>query len=77
MNIENAIYIGLLPKTDKDKFIRFGNDVLAGVIDMLISRETRNDAENLRNLIEHKKPNEIEGKKFQYILAENIHFPIK
>jgi len=77
MNIENAIYIGLLPKTDKDKFIRFGNGALAGAIDMLISREIRNDAENLRNLIEHKKPNEIEGKKFQYMLAENMYFPIR
>lgn len=77
MNIENAMDIGLLPKTSKDKFIRFGNGALAGAIDMLLSKEIRNDAENLRKLIEHKKPNEIEGKKFQYIVAENMYFSIR
>ncbi len=74
MNIENAMTIGLLPRASKDKFIRFGNGALAGAIDMLLSKEIRNDTENLRNLIDHKKPNEIEGGKFQYIVAENMYF---
>lgn len=74
MNIENAMTIGLLPRASKDKFIRFGNGALAGAIDMLLSKEIRNDTENLRNLIDHKKPNEIEGVKFQYIVAENMYF---
>jgi len=74
MNIDNAMAIGLLPRTDKAKFIRFGNGALAGARDMLLSQQRRRDAEDLINLIEHKKPNEIEGMNFQYIVAENIYF---
>ena len=74
MNIENAMAIGLLPKINKDKFIRFGNGALAGAIDMLLSRKVRNDSENLIKVITHTKPNEIEGEKFQYMVADNMYF---
>jgi len=74
MNIDNAMAIGLLPQTDRSKFIRFGNGALAGARDMLISREKRLDAERLIGSIEHTKPNEIEGPEFQYIVAANMYF---
>jgi len=74
MNIDNAIAIGLLPEVDKSKFVRFGNGALAGAIDMLLSKEARGDAERLSRLIVHKKPNEIEGENFQYMVAENMYF---
>jgi len=74
MNIDNAIAIGLLPDADKSKFIRLGNGALAGAIDMLLSRKIRNDSETLVKLITHTKPNEIEGEKFQYMVADNIYF---
>jgi len=74
MNIENAMAIGLLPKIDKSKFVRFGNGALAGAIDMLLSRKIRNDSETLVKLITHTKPNEIEGEKFQYMVADNMYF---
>ena len=74
MNIDNSIAIGLLPETDKSKFIRFGNGALAGAIDILLSRQMKSDAENLKNLIKHTKPNEIEGNEFQYMVANNMYF---
>jgi uncharacterized 2Fe-2S/4Fe-4S cluster protein (DUF4445 family) len=74
MNIDNAMRIGLLPEIPKERFIRFGNGALAGAIDMLISREKRQDAENVLSRIHHTKPNEIEGDQFQYEVAENIYF---
>jgi uncharacterized 2Fe-2S/4Fe-4S cluster protein (DUF4445 family) len=74
MNIENAMAIGLLPKIDMSKFVRFDNGALAGAIDMLLSRKIRNDSETLLKLITHTKPNEIEGEKFQYMVADNMYF---
>ncbi len=74
MNIDNAMRIGLLPATPKNRFIRFGNGALAGAIDMLINREKRQDAERVLSRIHHTKPNEIEGDQFQYEVAENIYF---
>ena len=74
INIENSMTIGLLPKIDKNKFVRFGNGALAGAIDILLSRDVRNDSENLFKLITHTKPNEIEGEKFQYMVADNMYF---
>jgi uncharacterized 2Fe-2S/4Fe-4S cluster protein (DUF4445 family) len=74
MNIENAITIGLLPGADKSKFVRFGNGALAGAMDMLLSLRLRKDAENLKDIIQHKKPNEVEGKDFQYMIADNMYF---
>lgn len=74
MNIDNAIAIGLLPETDKGKYVRFGNGALAGARDMLLSQEKRRDAEKLTDLIEHTKPNEIEGTEFQYMVAERMYF---
>ena len=74
MNIENAMTIGLLPRTDKNKFVRFGNGALAGARDMLISQKRRSDAEKLVGIIRHTKPNEIEGQEFQYMVAERIYF---
>jgi len=74
MNIENAMAIGLLPRAPEDKFIRFGNGALAGARDMLVSRERRKDAERLSRLIQHTKPNEIEGEEFQYMVAERMYF---
>ncbi len=74
MNIDSSIAIGLLPETDKNKFVRFGNGALAGAIDILLSRQMKSDAENLKNLIKHTKPNEIEGNEFQYMVANNMYF---
>lgn len=74
MNIENAMTIGLLPRTDKGKFVRFGNGALAGARDMLLSQEKRYDAERIANIIQHTKPNEIEGQEFQYMVAERMYF---
>jgi len=74
MDIENAMVIGLLPKADKSKFVRFGNGALAGARDMLLSKKRRNDAEFLKTFIEHKKPNEVEGENFLYTVADNMYF---
>ncbi len=74
MNIDNAVTIGLLPGADKGKFIRFGNGALAGAMDMLLSTGLRKDAERLKDIIQHKKPNETEGKNFQYMIADNMYF---
>jgi len=74
MNIENAMAIGLLPRTDKDKFVRFGNGALAGARDMLVSQKRRSDAEKLVGIIRHTKPNEIEGEEFQYMVADRMYF---
>jgi len=74
MDIDNAMAIGLLPNTDKNKYIRFGNGALAGARDMLISKTKREDAERLIDFIQHTKPNEIEGENFQYMIAERIYF---
>ncbi len=74
MNINNAMAIGLLPRTNKDKYIRFGNGALAGAKDMLLSQKRRRDAEKIARTIEHTKPNEIKGSEFQYMLAERMYF---
>ncbi len=74
MNVDNAMVIGLLPQADKSKFVRFGNGALAGAREMLISQQKRRDAEQLVGLIEHTKPNEVEGQEFQYVVAENMYF---
>ena len=74
MDIENAMIIDLLPKTDKNKFVRFGNGALAGARDMLLPKKRRNDAEFLKTFIEHNKPNEVEGEKFLYTVADNMYF---
>ncbi len=74
MNIDNTMAIGLLPKTDKSKFIRYGNGALAGARDMLLSQERRRDGEVVANMIEHTKPNEIEGEEFAYMVALNMYF---
>ncbi len=74
MNIENAMAIGLLPRTDKNKFVRFGNGALAGAKDMLVSQKRRSDAEQLVGIIRHTKPNEIEGPEFQYMVADRMYF---
>jgi len=74
MNIANAVRIGLLPRADESKFVRFGNGALAGARDMLLSSKRRSDSENLAGLIEHTKPNEIEGEAFQYMVADRMYF---
>jgi uncharacterized 2Fe-2S/4Fe-4S cluster protein (DUF4445 family) len=74
MNVDNAMTIGLLPKTDKSKFVRYGNGALAGAKDMLLSQEKRRDAERVASMIEHTKPNEIEGEEFAYMVALNMYF---
>jgi uncharacterized 2Fe-2S/4Fe-4S cluster protein (DUF4445 family) len=74
MDIDNAMAIGLLPRIAKDRFIRFGNGALAGARAMLCSKQKRFDAENLKRILTHLKPNEIEGEKFQYLVAENMYF---
>ncbi len=74
INVDNAITIGLYPPIKSKKFIMFGNGALAGAREMLLSQEKRNDAEKLAALIEHTRPNEIEGVKFQYIVADRMYF---
>jgi uncharacterized 2Fe-2S/4Fe-4S cluster protein (DUF4445 family) len=74
MNIDSAMRIGLLPKNHKDRFIRFGNGALAGARDILCSKQKREDAENLKSILHHLKPNEIEGENFQYLVADNMYF---
>ena len=56
--------IGLLPKTDRGRFVRFGNGALAGARDMLLSQEKRRDAERVARMIQHKKPNEYRRREF-------------
>ena len=74
MNIDNAVTIGLLPDTKRDKFVRFGNGALAGARDMLLSQDRRKDAERIAIMVEHTKPNEVEGLDFQYMVAERMYF---
>ena len=74
MNIDNAVTIGLLPDTNRDKFVRFGNGALAGAKDMLLSQDRRKDAERIAIMVEHTKPNEVEGSDFQYMVAERMYF---
>jgi uncharacterized 2Fe-2S/4Fe-4S cluster protein (DUF4445 family) len=74
MDIDNAMAIGLLPRIDKERIIRFGNGALAGARVMLCSKRKRRDAERMSRILTHLKPNEIEGERFQYLVAENIYF---
>jgi len=74
MNIDSAMAIGLLPRTDRSKYIRFGNGALTGARDIMLSQQRRRHAEKLTGLIEHRKPNEIEGAQFQYLIAKRIYF---
>ena len=74
MDIENAMMIGLLPRTGAETFVRFGNGALAGARDMLVSQHKRKTAEGLSGRIRHTKPNEIEGPEFQYMVAERMYF---
>ncbi len=74
ISIENAMKIGLYPPADPKKFIRFGNGALAGARDMLISQEKRHDAERIAVMVQHTKPNEIEGPEFAYMVAANMYF---
>jgi uncharacterized 2Fe-2S/4Fe-4S cluster protein (DUF4445 family) len=74
MDIDNAMAIGLLPPIEKDRIVRFGNGALAGARAMLCSKQKRTEAESLNRILNHLKPNEIEGERFQYLVAENIYF---
>ena len=74
IDIDHATKIGLYPSIDREKFVRFGNGALAGARDMLVSQEKRRDAENVARAIEHKKPNEIEGADFAYMVADRMYF---
>jgi len=74
MDIDNAMTVGLLPRMTKDRFIRFGNGALAGARVILCSKQKRIEAENLKRILTHLKPNEIEGENFQYLVAENMYF---
>ena len=70
---ENAVIIGLLPKVDDGKIVKIGNGALAGARKMLLSKEKREDAEQVARNIEHVKPNERE-KEFGYLVAQNMYF---
>jgi uncharacterized 2Fe-2S/4Fe-4S cluster protein (DUF4445 family) len=72
INPDNAILIGLLPRA-RNKVVRIGNGALAGARQMLLSRETRRDAEKIARKIEHIKPNERE-ENFSYMIAEKMYF---
>jgi len=73
INIGNAIIIGLLPKVDHHKIVKIGNGALAGARKILLSREKREEAEQVARKIEHVKPNERE-KDFAYLVAQNMYF---
>ena len=47
MNIQNAMFIGLLPTMPADKIIYVGNASLAGAKALLISRPIRKETESL------------------------------
>jgi uncharacterized 2Fe-2S/4Fe-4S cluster protein (DUF4445 family) len=74
MDLDNARAIGLLPRVDKDRFVRFGNGALAGARLLLCSGRKRRQAEALKSVLTHLKPNEIEGEGFQYLVADNMYF---
>lgn len=74
IDLDSATAIGLCPSVDCEKFIRFGNGALAGARDMLLSQEKRRDAERVAAMIEHTKPNEIEGEDFAYMAADRMYF---
>jgi uncharacterized 2Fe-2S/4Fe-4S cluster protein (DUF4445 family) len=73
-DLDNARAIGLLPRVDKDRFVRFGNGALAGARLLLCSGRKRRQAEALKSVLTHLKPNEIEGEGFQYLVADNMYF---
>jgi len=52
MNIQNAMFIGLLPTMPADKIIYVGNAALAGAKAMLVSRPIRKETESLVKNIE-------------------------
>ena len=76
MNLDNAMDIGLLPKIHKGKFVRYGNVALAGARNMLVSKLKRGETENLKSIITHLKPNEIEGENSQYLKSLRIYILI-
>ena len=69
---ENAVAIGLLPPAP-EKVVRIGNGALTGAREMLISRSMRRKAEEIAQVIEHQKPNELEPE-FPYLVAEKMYF---
>ena len=73
ISLSSAMDIGLLPRIDESRFVKFGNGALAGAQDMLVSRRRREDASRVARMVEHTKPNEIEGESFQYQVAENMY----
>lgn len=77
IRIESAVAIGLLPRSDTSRFVKFGNGALAGARDMLVSQRRRDDATRVVKMVEHTKPNEIEGESFQYRVAENMYIRMK
>ncbi|MDD5454134.1 MAG: ASKHA domain-containing protein [Candidatus Ratteibacteria bacterium] len=75
INVKNAIKLGLLPDAE-DKIVKIGNGALEGAKEMLVSKESRETAEQIAKKIEHIKPNELE-KDFTYLVAENMYFTDK
>jgi len=72
INADNAIAIGLLPNAP-DKVVRIGNAALAGAWEMLVSGQSRQQAEEVAQQIQHVKPNELEDD-FSYMIAEKMYF---
>jgi hypothetical protein len=54
--------------------IFFRNGALAGARAILCSKQKSAEAENLRRILTHVKPKEVEGEEFQYLVAENMYF---
>ena len=72
INADNAVTIGLLPNA-AEKVVRIGNAALAGAWEMLVSQQSRQEAERLARKIQHIKPNELEDD-FPYMVAEKMYF---
>ena len=72
INAENAVAIGLMPPA-ADKIVRIGNAALAGARAMLLSREVREQSEEIAGAVEHARPNEREAD-FPYLVAERMYF---
>jgi len=73
INVANAINIGLLSQSFKNKIIKIGNGALLGAKMMLLSQELRETAETVYKNIQHVKLNEFE-ENFAYLLSEYMYF---
>ncbi|HKM09050.1 MAG TPA: ASKHA domain-containing protein [Candidatus Methanomethylophilaceae archaeon] len=74
INVDNAISIGLLPSLDKDKFDFLGNASMSYAVNILISEEVRNRADEVRKIITDIDFNE---ETYKEEVAESYPIPIR